>query len=433
MRRDVALALLGITEEHPSEERISKAYRAAIQMNHPDRYATNEQLRKHAEEQCKLINEAREVLVSGSWDDDDTPPPRQKPEQSDNFSRQAASSVKADHGDEDDEDNEEDSGRDASPKPSEAYSPPHPPIWHQYKDYLLGVAILIALVVMWMIPAEIPVPARTLSDLRDGGQVVRITYLDGEKGVCVFRVSADPEDFTVIASVELPEDLKPGTKGYLGTRHGNLKLDGSYQYRYDFMFPREGNLLQSLLTRFGIWNFNYPCEGHIDSSEIAEESVYRNEEEGFSALFPGYPTKEEYNETIDGVATTALSFDGSRGSEFTVVDVIKLGALMETIQSGTFEQKQAFAANSLGSSLMRYENLLKPTSSEYEPTYSEINGYPCATTIVPFVYQAEDGTEGSSVYCYALCLITDTKVYSLLGARYTLDDAQEALASFALI
>jgi hypothetical protein len=41
-----------------------------MQMNHPDRYAGNDRLRQHAEEQCKLINEARDVLLSESWQSD---------------------------------------------------------------------------------------------------------------------------------------------------------------------------------------------------------------------------------------------------------------------------------------------------------------------------------------------------------------------------
>ena len=68
MTRDIALAVLGLTSGEITEDRINEAYRAAVRMNHPDKYARDEQLREHAEEQCKLINEAREVLLSGSWE-----------------------------------------------------------------------------------------------------------------------------------------------------------------------------------------------------------------------------------------------------------------------------------------------------------------------------------------------------------------------------
>ncbi len=63
MRKDVALALLGLSNPEPSESQINEAYYAAVQLNHPDKYVNNEKLRQHAEEQCKLINEAREVLL----------------------------------------------------------------------------------------------------------------------------------------------------------------------------------------------------------------------------------------------------------------------------------------------------------------------------------------------------------------------------------
>ncbi len=70
MRKDVALALLGLQDGELDDARINAAYRIAIQMNHPDKYSSNDRLRMHAEEQCKLINEAREVLLSRSWEKD---------------------------------------------------------------------------------------------------------------------------------------------------------------------------------------------------------------------------------------------------------------------------------------------------------------------------------------------------------------------------
>lgn len=63
MKRDVALALLGLSVKGLDEARINAAYKSAMRISHPDRYANNEQLRAHAEEQCKLINEARDTLL----------------------------------------------------------------------------------------------------------------------------------------------------------------------------------------------------------------------------------------------------------------------------------------------------------------------------------------------------------------------------------
>lgn len=70
MNRSVALALLGFSKQDPTKDEIIAAYKAAIQLNHPDRYNNNERLRAHAEEQCKLINEAREVLLNNTWKSD---------------------------------------------------------------------------------------------------------------------------------------------------------------------------------------------------------------------------------------------------------------------------------------------------------------------------------------------------------------------------
>lgn len=63
MSRETALALLGLTEEELAPQAIKKAYRNAMQLNHPDRHPNDENLRKYAEEQCRRINEARDVLM----------------------------------------------------------------------------------------------------------------------------------------------------------------------------------------------------------------------------------------------------------------------------------------------------------------------------------------------------------------------------------
>lgn len=63
MSRETALALLGLTAEELNPQAVKKAYRNAMQLNHPDRHRNNESLRKYAEEQCFRINEARDVLM----------------------------------------------------------------------------------------------------------------------------------------------------------------------------------------------------------------------------------------------------------------------------------------------------------------------------------------------------------------------------------
>lgn len=66
MDKKIALAILGLAESNPSTTKIKGAYRSAMRINHPDKYLNDETLRMHAEEQCRLINEARDVLMSSS-------------------------------------------------------------------------------------------------------------------------------------------------------------------------------------------------------------------------------------------------------------------------------------------------------------------------------------------------------------------------------
>lgn len=66
MDRKTALAVLGLLESNPSVSQIKDAYRTSMRINHPDNYVNDEDLRKHAEEQCRLINEARDVLLSSN-------------------------------------------------------------------------------------------------------------------------------------------------------------------------------------------------------------------------------------------------------------------------------------------------------------------------------------------------------------------------------
>lgn len=64
MTYDEALRLMGL-EESANEEDIKIAYREMSQILHPDRFNNNEKLRDRATEQFKLLNEARDMLLSG--------------------------------------------------------------------------------------------------------------------------------------------------------------------------------------------------------------------------------------------------------------------------------------------------------------------------------------------------------------------------------
>lgn len=64
MTRDEALQVLGLKQgASPSEVRL--AYRELAQMLHPDKFGDNKKLRARAEQQMRIMNEARDVLLKG--------------------------------------------------------------------------------------------------------------------------------------------------------------------------------------------------------------------------------------------------------------------------------------------------------------------------------------------------------------------------------
>lgn len=66
MKKSEALDILGL-RDGASDDDVKKAHRQKIRENHPDRF-TNPVEKTRAEEKTKLINEARDVLISRKWD-----------------------------------------------------------------------------------------------------------------------------------------------------------------------------------------------------------------------------------------------------------------------------------------------------------------------------------------------------------------------------
>jgi len=64
MNRQEALRVLGL-KEGATEAEIKQAYKEMAQILHPDKQGDNEALKARAEEQFKLVNEARDVLLKG--------------------------------------------------------------------------------------------------------------------------------------------------------------------------------------------------------------------------------------------------------------------------------------------------------------------------------------------------------------------------------
>lgn len=67
MKKSEALKILGLTDG-ASDDAVKKAHREKVRENHPDQFAQNSAKHAEAEERTKLINEARDVLLSRKWD-----------------------------------------------------------------------------------------------------------------------------------------------------------------------------------------------------------------------------------------------------------------------------------------------------------------------------------------------------------------------------
>lgn len=67
MKKSEALEILGL-QDGASDDEVKKAHRKLVIENHPDKFGQDEVARAKAEEKTKLINEARDVLISRKWD-----------------------------------------------------------------------------------------------------------------------------------------------------------------------------------------------------------------------------------------------------------------------------------------------------------------------------------------------------------------------------
>lgn len=67
MKKSEALNILGLSDG-ASDDEVKKAHRKLVIENHPDKFGSDETARAQAEEKTKLINEARDVLLSRKWD-----------------------------------------------------------------------------------------------------------------------------------------------------------------------------------------------------------------------------------------------------------------------------------------------------------------------------------------------------------------------------
>lgn len=205
-----------------------------------------------------------------------------------------------------------------------------------------------------------------------------------------------------------------------------LALDGSYDHQYDFLFPRDGNLLQKVLTSFGIWNFNPSFEGHI-TGRI--DYAYTNDELGFSADFPTTPKAESFSIGND-VSTT--SFKGVKSTGFTYVEYQDFSSVSQNGISATdfFAIEQEKKNEILASMVEMYlEQYSGQDGIELDFDYSERQGYPSVKTFVPVTDRNYNRTD----WYYGTSIIKDNELYVIVGARGTEEQARQAEASFVLL
>jgi hypothetical protein len=67
MKKSEALNILGL-QDGATDDEVKKAHRKLVIENHPDKFGQDEQARNQAEEKTKLINEARDALLTRKWD-----------------------------------------------------------------------------------------------------------------------------------------------------------------------------------------------------------------------------------------------------------------------------------------------------------------------------------------------------------------------------
>jgi hypothetical protein len=158
-----------------------------------------------------------------------------------------------------------------------------PSFWKKYKGFVIGL-VIAALVVSAFIPAKIGIPGRSIDDYEnDGYDLANIILLEKTEDAVVFEVLATPSNFQVRATLDLDDEVEIGARGVVAG-YKELVFDGSYEHRYRFFFPRNGNFLQKLLTTFGLFNFNPPYEGHVEgraSPSLSSSSATTGESYSF--------------------------------------------------------------------------------------------------------------------------------------------------------
>lgn len=314
----------------------------------------------------------------------------------------------------------------------------------------IAIVVVIALIVLWCIPATIDAPAKSLNQENDRGseiKPIRLVNHQDENGL--FYVLNDKGNIENIIDVDIKLDnnIKKTAAGYICASKNKLVLDGSYEYSYDFYLQREGNMLQLLLTKFGIINFNYPASGHVEGDNGYQ---YTDEERGFTAAFPNYPenlgedvlqSNEQLQQYVNNpvILYGSASWNNPELVQFTSVEYgesTELSSMIDEIseQAGD-DYIEYIYSETIRQSLLRYVDgkTAQTATKSFSYTMGDIGGFRSCSATAPILMYDDNGKELGTSYFYAAMVIANDHCYSLTGARNSKADAQRALDSFQLI
>lgn len=295
--------------------------------------------------------------------------------------------------------------------------------------------VVIALAVSICVPATILVPKRSLEDYRDEGQTVRIEVVERGDETATFMVTSEEKPIVFEAEIKLPDEVVDGSRGYVCTSVGEVLFDGSYEHGYDFLFPREGNLLKSFLTNTGQVNFNLPTWGHIvGDGSSSGEYIYEDADAGFTASFPSKPERDFVSD--ENIATTAFSsLLCGRSVYLTDVQYMQFPSVPGSLEVEALQEESLSAALAYDLSMLpsASEKEIAFDASQLEFVHGEMQGH--LTTTVIASCTVNDTSNGSAVpeHAYGLVVAVDNEVYVLVGVRETYEEAEAALNSFALL
>lgn len=146
------------------------------------------------------------------------------------------------------------------------------------------IAIVLAVVVaviLFFVPATVPVPRGLLYDFREEGSVRAVELVEKGEGTAVFAASSKGKEITLEAEIDLPDEIVEGAEGYVCTYVGDVQFKNK-KSTYAFVLEREGNLLTSLFTHVTMMPFfNNMILGKVGL--LAEDgSASIDEDEGLS-------------------------------------------------------------------------------------------------------------------------------------------------------